>query len=127
MEIDDDLGRIAASNPRSTPSKTQDKGENPASPTTPSKSSSTTLVPAKSPGQVSSGRRGPLTNEEKQYRFDNNLRMYCGGADHRFEGCTKKSKTFTPRPPPVGQLQITAAPTTPTTPAFPEASSATEE
>ena len=119
MEIDDDLGRIAASNPRSTPSKTQDKGENPASPTTPSKSSSTTLVPAKSPGQVSSGRRGPLTNEEKQYRFDNNLCMYCGGADHRFEGCAKKSKTFTPRPPPVGQLQITAAPTTTTTPAFP--------
>ena len=40
--------------------------------------------------------RGPLTPEEKQYRRDNGLCLYCGGKDHIVENCPL---TKTKRPP----------------------------
>jgi len=34
--------------------------------------------------------RGPLTNEEKQYRRDNHLCLYCGELGHIAAYCTYK-------------------------------------
>jgi hypothetical protein len=45
-------------------------------------SSSTAVGTHSGPMDISAGRRGPLTKQEKNHRRDNNLCMYCGKSGH---------------------------------------------
>jgi Ty3 transposon capsid-like protein len=44
------------------------------------------------PAPASSSPRGPLTQEEKQHRMDNNLCLYCGKAGHSVKECFSAKK-----------------------------------
>ena len=75
------------------------------------------------PMDLSATNRGfkkPLTAEQKKYRFENNLCLYCGKSghkalDHKFIKFTRRinfvSETFTITPPPPDQLAIEGPPT----------------
>ena len=70
------------------------------------------------PMDLSATNRGfkkPLTAEQKKYRFENNLCLYCGKSghrafDHKFIKFTQRinfvSEAFTPTPPPPAQFAI---------------------
>ena len=75
------------------------------------------------PMDLSATNRGfkkPLTAEQRKYRFENNLCLYCGKfghriLDHKLIRFTQRidfvSETFTPTPPPATQLAIEGPPT----------------
>jgi hypothetical protein len=44
------------------------------------------------PMEIDTNRRGPLTEEEKQYRRDNDLCLYCGKPGHKLDNCPSKRK-----------------------------------
>ena len=37
-------------------------------------------------------KRGPITDDERKRRMDQNLCLYCGGPDHKAAQCPKKPK-----------------------------------
>jgi hypothetical protein len=41
---------------------------------------------------VEAKRFGPLTQAQRKYRMDNDLCLYCGGKDHKVNGCPKRDK-----------------------------------
>ena len=65
------------------------------------------------------GLKKPLTAEQRKYRFENNVCLYCGKAghrtfDHKFIKLTQRinfvSEASTPTPPPPAQFAIERAP-----------------
>ena len=115
IKLDNRAKILRSQNPRSSASNAS---SSPApKPTTPSTAVGTAPGPMDLPNtDRTSRRRGPISEAVRQYRRENNLCSYCGGAGHWREGCpliarNKKANTSTLAPPP--EIPVPVVPAVP--------------